>query len=97
MTEESKILKDTKLVEKLEAMISHGLSIQTISNETGLTQEEIAEYICTIWKNKEQANIDKMNRALFLSGYTSTPVSKNNCVMLVKRRKFYNDSKKNNE
>lgn len=86
MANRVELIKDELLIEKLETLINHGVSVTTISENTGINPEEIANYICSVWKNKSQANIDKMNKVAFLSGST-IPISESNCMMLVKTKK----------
>ena len=92
MTKE--LLENEELIQKLETLINHGVSIMTMSKTTGILPEEIAEYICTVWKDKEQANIEKMNKAIVTSGYNIEPVSENNCIMLLKNPSSTKQKKK---
>ena len=65
------ITKNQELLEKIEILISHGISIMSISESTGIIPEEIAKYICLVWVNKNDANKEKLYRGFGFDGNNS--------------------------
>ena len=69
MTVEENLTTNPKFIKRFECLISHGLSIRTLCEITGMEAEEVAKYICTVWSKKNSANQEKFN---YVSGNNSS-------------------------